>query len=67
MFKNFRVREKASFEFRAETFNFFNHPIWSGPNTTVNSTGAAGFGTITSKGAYGSGNRTVQLALRLKF
>jgi hypothetical protein len=67
MFKNFRVREKTTVEFRAESFNFFNHPIWNGPNTTVNSTGAAGFGTITSKGAYGSGNRTVQLALRLKF
>jgi predicted small secreted protein len=63
MFKNFRVREKTTFEFRAESFNFFNHPIWGNPNTTVTSTGASGFGTITSK----SGNRTVQLALRLKF
>ncbi|MDR3702711.1 MAG: TonB-dependent receptor [Candidatus Sulfopaludibacter sp.] len=63
LFKTFRIHEQTQVEFRAESFNFFNHPIWGGPNTTVNATGAAGFGTITSK----SGNRTVQLALRVRF
>jgi hypothetical protein len=63
MFKIVTLHESAKLEFRAESFNFFNHPIWGAPNTTVTATGAAGFGTITSK----NGNRTVQLALRIRF
>jgi hypothetical protein len=63
MFKDFRIAEKVTTQFRLEAFNWVNHPVWSGPNTTVNSTGAAGFGTITSKG----GNRTMQLTLKVSF
>ena len=62
-FKTFRFAEKAGVRLEADMFNFANHPIWGGPNTTVTSTGAAGFGTITSK----SGNRTLQLAMRISF
>ena len=63
MFKDFRFAERVTTQFRMEAFNFANHPVWGGPNTTLNATGANGFGTITSK----SGSRTVQLALRVSF
>jgi hypothetical protein len=62
-FKTFRVHERASVRLQADMFNWLNHPIWGGPNTTVNAVGANGFGTITSK----SGNRTMQMVLRVSF
>jgi outer membrane receptor protein involved in Fe transport len=37
IYKNFKIREKASAEFRAESTNFTNTPIWGNPNA-----GAAG-------------------------
>jgi hypothetical protein len=33
LFKNFRIREGMSLQFRFETFNSFNHTQWSGVNT----------------------------------
>jgi hypothetical protein len=30
MFKHFAIKESMAFEFRAEAFNVFNHPEWSG-------------------------------------
>jgi hypothetical protein len=36
--------EGRRFEFRAETFNIFNHPIFGGPNSDVSS---SGFGSIS--------------------
>jgi hypothetical protein len=63
IFKNFRIHERGTVQYRLEGFNFANHPVWGGPNTTVNAVGAGGFGTITSK----SGNRTLQMVLRLMF
>ncbi len=62
-FKTFRFHERAQVRFQADMFDWLNHPIWGGPNTTVTSVGAAGFGTITSK----SGNRTIQLVMRISF
>ena len=63
IFKNFRFHERGTVQYRLEGFNFANHPVWGGPNTTVNAVGAGGFGTITSK----SGNRTLQMVLRVMF
>lgn len=37
--------EGRRFEFRAETFNIFNHPVFGGPNNDVSS---SGFGSISS-------------------
>jgi hypothetical protein len=42
LFKHFALGESKAFEFRAEGFNIFNHPQWSGVNsgscgTTLNS------------------------------
>lgn len=32
MFKNFVIREKATFQLRGEFYNAFNHAQWSGTN-----------------------------------
>jgi len=46
LFKNFRVKERYSLQFRSEFFNIFNHTQLLDPGTTVNST--ASFGRILS-------------------
>ena len=61
MFKNFHPIERMNLQFRAEAFNLTNSPTWGGIGTTVNS--PSNFGIVTSK----SGNRTVQLALKMIF
>jgi hypothetical protein len=64
LFKEFplsKVREGMHLEFRAESFNTFNHPYFAGPHTDV---GGSNFGTITS--TIGS-PREMQLALKLYF
>jgi hypothetical protein len=53
-----RLREGARLQFRLETYNAFNHPQFSGPNTTVNS---GSFGVITTTA---NGPREVQAALK---
>ncbi len=45
LFKNFQITEQVRFQFRWETFNFFNHTNPFGVNTTQTSTT---FGRITS-------------------
>ena len=59
LFKAFHATEKLQIQFRAAAFNFTNSPTWNGPGTTVNNPST--FGIITSA----SGNRTLQLALKL--
>ena len=44
LIKNFRITEKATFQFRAEAFNAWNHPSLGNPNLSPTSTA---FGTIT--------------------
>lgn len=61
LFKNFRVREGMTMQFRAEAFNATNHPTWNSPGTDVTNVGS--FGVITDK----SGNRQLQLALKFLF
>lgn len=45
LFKNFTMRERATLQFRAEFFNFFNTPQFSNPAATF---GTASFGNVTS-------------------
>ena len=60
MIKNTRIRERMTLQFRAEFFNFFNHPQFNGVNTTL---GSASFGHITSA----TDERNIQFALKLLF
>ena len=61
VFKNFRMTERSTMQFRAEAFNATNHPTWGNPGIDVTNVGS--FGVITSK----SGSRVMQLALKLLF
>jgi hypothetical protein len=54
------IRERANLEFRAEFYNFFNHPLWGNPGGAV---GSPTFGVVSSK----TGNRIGQLALKLTY
>lgn len=59
--KFFRLTESKQFQFRAEFFNFTNHPNWGAPGTTF---GTAAFGTITSNDNL---PRVMQLGLKFLF
>ena len=61
LFKEFsfaKLREGARLQLRLETYNAFNHPQFSGPDTTVNS---GSFGVITSTA---NSPREAQVALK---
>lgn len=45
LFRNFTFREHYTFQFRAESFNLFNHPNFANPDSTLED---ANFGKITS-------------------
>lgn len=59
-YKDFRIREGLTLQFRSEFFNVFNHTNWNGPSTNL---GAGTFGQITSA----KDPRTGELALKLRF
>ena len=60
MFKAFQFKENARFEFRAETFNTFNHTQFTGLSTSVT---ASNFGQLT-----GTNNpRTYQFGAKFLF
>jgi hypothetical protein len=61
LFKNVAVRGTHNIQFRAEIFNFLNHPNWNGAQADpTNST----FGRVTSKDGS---VRDIQLSLRYVF
>lgn len=73
LFRDIPIYERMKFQFRAETFNLFNHPNLSNPNGSYAgfTTGAGGavtynngFNTITSTTGT---NRVIQLAGKLLF
>jgi hypothetical protein len=68
VFKRFTIREKVSTVLRGEFYNAFNHPQWSGINTSAQFNPAGQqvnslFGQATSD----RGPRVIQLALRVDF
>jgi hypothetical protein len=60
LFKDFYITESQRIQFRAEAYNWPNHPNWGGADTNPRS---PTFGRVTGKG----GNREFQLALRYEF
>jgi carboxypeptidase family protein len=69
--KDFKIWREASFQFRFEAFNLFNHPWLNAPNTTV---GSGTFGYITNFNAFNvaafgtnAGSRQMQFSGRIKF
>jgi len=60
MFKAFQITERARFEFRAETFNTFNHTQFVNPSAGVTNTD---FGQISNT----FNPRTLQLGLKFLF
>ncbi|MBI4889113.1 MAG: TonB-dependent receptor [Acidobacteria bacterium] len=59
-FKEFRIKEAVSAQFRFEAFNLFNTPAFGAPNTQV---GNLNFGRITTAGRQ----RNLQLGLKFVF
>jgi hypothetical protein len=65
--KNFELGEKARLQFRAESFNIFNHPSFTGIDTTVRFD-AAGRPTQTYGAVNGAGPaRVLEFGLKLLF
>lgn len=62
VFKNTKVTERITAQFRAEAFNAFNTPMYDGPNTSVTS---ARFGRVTPNQI--NFPRHLQLGLRVLF
>ena len=62
MFKNFRIKERTTLQFRLETFNTLNHVQFDAPN--LNPANSA-FGTISAE--KGHGQRQLTLGLKLLF
>jgi hypothetical protein len=60
LFKSFYITERQRLQFRAEAYNFINHPNWSNPDSNPRS---STFGKITAKNS----ERQLQLALRYEF
>jgi hypothetical protein len=58
------IPEKLRYEFRAEAYDVLNHPIPNGLDTGVND---GTFGIVNGVYTPGSGQRDLQLALRLLF
>ena len=61
IFKSFKITERFQTELRAEAYNLTNTPVFSAPNTTVDS---GSFGVVTSQSNI---PRQIQLGLKLSF
>jgi Carboxypeptidase regulatory-like domain len=63
LLKSTQLTEGTQLQFRAETFNTFNHAQFNNPSGGFNNSGVGGFGYVTSAQAP----RIMQVALKLLF
>lgn len=61
LFKSVQIRDRVNVQFRAQTFNTFNTPLFAGPNTAF---GSANFGAITAQANF---PRYLQLGLHITY
>jgi len=61
LFKNFRFGERVNAQFRLETLNTFNSPLFHTPNTDVSS---GSFGVINTMDNF---SRQLEMAIRFTF
>jgi hypothetical protein len=62
VFKNIAITERLNLQFRAEFFNFLNHPTFNPPASDISVSSQVGKITSTSNTP-----RDIQFALRLSF
>jgi hypothetical protein len=67
-FKNFTIQERVNIQFRADGYNFINHPNWGGSGGSAiggldRNPNNGTFGQVTAKG----GERNMQFGLRVGF
>jgi hypothetical protein len=63
LYKNFAITERAHFEFRAESYNTFNHSEFQNINTSYSSSKGGQYGQVTSDW----GPRVLQLGSKFVF
>ena len=63
LFKNGKITERFNYQFRAEFFNFLNHPSFGCTSCISNTIGAGNFGQITGA----NDPREIQFGLKLLF
>jgi hypothetical protein len=59
--REFKLTERMTLRFQGDAINVINHPIFSGPSTTITS---SSFGEVTSQA---NGARVVQFNVRITF
>jgi hypothetical protein len=65
LYKNFSITERVKFQFQAEFFNVFNHPVYALPNGCIDCSASSG-GLITGLDSA-SRMREMQLGARITF
>ena len=72
LFKNFAIAEKKKLQFRANAYNFLNHPLWSFPNNQNLNLGFNGTTGAMNTPLFGTagvkqGRRLVQFMVTFQF